>query len=124
MFDVPDITRHLLSVQKFAKENNVLFEFDGISYCVEDQFHKISLLKGGIKNGLYTFDSSDLSRLQASLSARTSPSVWHQRLVILIVESFAKLCLNINFLTLAMILILIAPMSTRKILSSTLTFIK
>lgn len=77
---VPEITRRLLSVQKFAKENNVIFEFDGFSCLVKDQFHKIPLLQGGIKDGLYSFDSKDFTRPHAFLSAHASPFIWHQRL--------------------------------------------
>ncbi|CAA0833912.1 Unknown protein, partial [Striga hermonthica] len=59
LFHVPQITKNLLSVSQFAKDNKVFFEFYPLSCFVKDQATKEVLLEGNLKNGLYTFSSSE-----------------------------------------------------------------
>jgi hypothetical protein len=43
---VPHISQNLLYVQRFAKDNNVFFEFHPSFFCVKDLFSEATLLKG------------------------------------------------------------------------------
>ena len=60
MFLVPSIAKNLLSVSRFAKDNNVLFEFHYDACFVKDHDSQVVLLTGKAKDGLYSFDSSNL----------------------------------------------------------------
>ncbi|KAL6331208.1 hypothetical protein AAG906_009636 [Vitis piasezkii] len=60
MFFVPSITKNLLSVSRFAKSNNVFFEFHYDVCFVKDQDSQVVFLTEKVKNGLYSFDSSNL----------------------------------------------------------------
>ncbi|PON99029.1 LOW QUALITY PROTEIN: hypothetical protein TorRG33x02_052660 [Trema orientale] len=80
LLHVPDITKNLLSVSKFARDNAVYFEFYPTSCFVKDQMTHKTLLTGTLQNGLYTFDQSQLPFLSAPVSvnptsADTSMSV-------------------------------------------------
>ena len=50
-----DITRNLLSVSQFSKDNAVLFEFHSSVCFVKDQVTGEVLLQGSLKDGLYHF---------------------------------------------------------------------
>uniref|UniRef100_A0A803Q5I3 GAG-pre-integrase domain-containing protein n=1 Tax=Cannabis sativa TaxID=3483 RepID=A0A803Q5I3_CANSA len=85
-------------VSKFAQDNNVMFEFHPFFCCVKDRTTQKILLVGNVENGLYKFDSSQLSILSspsASVPAYLSTpqchthhlsnsssdfSLWHSRL--------------------------------------------
>ncbi|GAA0167911.1 transmembrane signal receptor [Lithospermum erythrorhizon] len=70
---VPQITKPLLSVQKFCHDNNVIFEFTDSSFLIKDKTSRKTLLTGPTNNGLY--------RLQPiAISASASPATWHHRL--------------------------------------------
>ena len=60
MLLVPSITKNLLSVSIFAKNNNIFFEFHSDACFVKDQDSQGILLTGKVKDGLYSFDSSNL----------------------------------------------------------------
>ena len=60
MLLVPSITKNLLSVSIFAKNNNIFFEFHSDACFVKDQDSQAILLTGKVKDGLYSFDSSNL----------------------------------------------------------------
>ena len=60
MLLVPSITKNLLSVSRFAKDNNVFFEFHYDACFVKDQDSQAVILTGKVKDGLYSFDSSNL----------------------------------------------------------------
>jgi len=53
---VPQITKNLLSVQKFAQDNNVYFEFHNLFFFIKDYSGNV-LHKGFISDGLYSFSS-------------------------------------------------------------------
>ena len=60
LLHVPEITKNLLSVSKFAQDNNVYFKFHPFSCCVKDKAtHKV-LLEAKLKGGLYVFDQSQI----------------------------------------------------------------
>ena len=65
---VPMLKKNLSSVSKFAKNNNVYFEFFPNSYFVKDQVTQVILMKRTLKNGLYAFDLAfiDLNSSQNS----------------------------------------------------------
>lgn len=54
---VPSITKNLLNVSTFAKDNNVYFEFYPTKYFVKDQVSYLTLMEGNLKKELYAFDS-------------------------------------------------------------------
>lgn len=56
----PKITKNLLSVSKFARDNNVYFEFHPNVCYVKDQVSKTVVLEGKLKDGLYAFQSSQI----------------------------------------------------------------
>jgi len=55
MLHVPAITKNMISVTQFAKDNNVYFEFHDNLYYVKHQATHQILLQGVIKDGLYVF---------------------------------------------------------------------
>ncbi|KAG8499323.1 hypothetical protein CXB51_005887 [Gossypium anomalum] len=86
---VPSIRKNLLSVSKFATDNNVFFEFHP-SYCViKDIQTREILLRGQVCDGLYHFSVNSSSLIPSVNSAALqdfSPntdvfSLWHKRLV-------------------------------------------
>ena len=109
---VPFITKNLLLVSKFAKDNKIFFEFHFDSCFVKDQVTKAVLMVE--RDGLYAFDSSHLA-LKLAQSLSKSPFVvassfsskvcitslsstfdlWHRRLVILRLQQLKMLCLNV-----------------------------
>ncbi|XP_031283016.1 uncharacterized protein LOC116141679 [Pistacia vera] len=50
---VPKITKNLLSISKFTKDNNVIVEFDANCCIVKDKSTGAMLLQGDLKGGLY-----------------------------------------------------------------------
>ncbi|PNX93258.1 histone deacetylase, partial [Trifolium pratense] len=56
LLHVPDITKNLLSVSKFAQDNNVIFEFHPYKCYVKSQDYRQILLEGNVgSDGLYQF---------------------------------------------------------------------
>jgi len=55
LLHVPNITKNLLSVSKFARDNNVFFEFHPHSCYIKHQVTKQILLQGTLKDDLYIF---------------------------------------------------------------------
>ncbi|KAF7801076.1 Retrovirus-related Pol polyprotein from transposon TNT 1-94 [Senna tora] len=56
LLHVPSITKNLVSVSKFSKDNSVFFEFHYDACYVKSQATKATLLKGSVRpNGLYYF---------------------------------------------------------------------
>ena len=50
---VPGLTRNLLSISLFTKQNNVILKFNSSCCLVKDQMTKQVLLQGTLHNGLY-----------------------------------------------------------------------
>jgi len=55
---VPHITKLLLSVQKFCRDNNVYFEFHASMFYVKDLVTKEVLLSRQSHDGLYVLSES------------------------------------------------------------------
>jgi histone deacetylase 1/2 len=55
LLHAPHISKNLMSVHKFAKDNNVYFEFHPNSCCFKSQVNNKLLLEGYARNGLYVF---------------------------------------------------------------------
>ena len=72
LLHVPSITKNLLSVSKFAKDNVVYFEFFPNFCYVKDQASKEILMAGRVKNGLYVFDDFTLLLSAKPLSVPSS----------------------------------------------------
>jgi histone deacetylase 1/2 len=80
---VPHITKPLLSVQKFCRDNHVYFEFHDSVFYVKDLVTKEVLLSGRSHDGLYVLsESSAMSVPQAFWSPCISATadLWHCRL--------------------------------------------
>ena len=77
---VPEITKNLLSVHRFCRDNNVFFEFHDFFFLVKDYLGNV-LHRGPLLNGLYSFSMSLANlRPQVFSSVRVSAKLWHQRL--------------------------------------------
>ncbi|XP_060971893.1 uncharacterized protein LOC133038006 [Cannabis sativa] len=62
-------TQNLLSVSKFALDNNVFFEFHANVCYVKDQVTRDTLLTGTLHNGMYTFDLGQFKMFPLSQSS-------------------------------------------------------
>lgn len=60
---VPQITKNLIRVSEFSKDNGVFFEFRPHFCWVKDQATKEILLTGKLENGLYTFNFNKLQSI-------------------------------------------------------------
>jgi histone deacetylase 1/2 len=70
---VPTITKNLLSVSKFANDNNVYFEFHAVDCFVKSQVNHQVLLKGSLgAYGLYSFHHLPLTKGPSALQALSS----------------------------------------------------
>ncbi|KAF7839048.1 Retrovirus-related Pol polyprotein from transposon TNT 1-94 [Senna tora] len=89
---VPEISKNLISISKFARDNHVYFEFHPDDCFVKSQANNQILLKGRDKQGLYVFDNlnfasqdtvTPFSAHTASLTSSNTSSqfhLWHNRL--------------------------------------------
>jgi hypothetical protein len=57
---VPDISKHLLSVHKLSRDNNIFFEFHPWYYFIKDRATRKLLLEGKCEYGLYPLQPSDV----------------------------------------------------------------
>ena len=69
---VPDITKNLISISQFTKDNNVVIEFFSDCCLVKDKATKITLLEGVLKKGLYQLN---LSKSKSKSRVQVQPSV-------------------------------------------------
>lgn len=65
MLHVPTITKNLISVSQFAKDNGVYFEFHPTLCYAKDQVSGQMLLQGTLHDGLYIFNLSESSLTQS-----------------------------------------------------------
>lgn len=73
LLHVPSITKNLLSVSQFAKDNAVFFEFFPNSCYVRDQVTRKILMQGRLEGGLYVFDPpSFLHSTSSNIHSRSS----------------------------------------------------
>jgi hypothetical protein len=78
---VPDISKNLLSVHKFSRDNDVFFEYHPWYFFIKDRQSRKALLEGRCESGLYPIKPSDAATLRhALLSRSTSRAQWHARL--------------------------------------------
>ena len=79
---VPQIKKHLLSVQKFCQDNHVYFEFHSTFFCVKDKSTHTTLLTGPSDGGLYSINLPTTQSLPkvAFSTTRATTTTWHQRL--------------------------------------------
>jgi histone deacetylase 1/2 len=75
---VPSVTRNLLSVPKFTRDNNVFFEFHPWYFFVKDRATREILLRGGVHGGLYRIDDPFIKQVFSGL--KVSREKWHARL--------------------------------------------
>jgi len=81
---VPNITKNLLSVSQFAKDNCVYFEFFPSHCNVKHQVTKQILLQGQLKDGIYVFPTLKCSHKpqvhQVSTASSSVLDLWHARM--------------------------------------------
>ncbi|KAG8482529.1 hypothetical protein CXB51_024309 [Gossypium anomalum] len=85
---VPGLTKNLLSVSKFAKDNHVMFEFFPSQCQVRDLRTREVLLQGSVHDGLYKLSLPGSSKIVApsdsalcyNTVASAPLSLWHSRL--------------------------------------------
>jgi hypothetical protein len=78
---IPHITKPLLSIQKFYRDNNVYFEFHASVFYVKDLTTKAVLLSSQRNDGLYVLsESPDTTIPQAYWSPCVFATVdlWHR----------------------------------------------
>ncbi|XP_017640210.1 retrovirus-related Pol polyprotein from transposon RE1 [Gossypium arboreum] len=86
LLHVTGITKNLLSVSQFTKDNNVMFEFLPTQCQVRDLHTKEVLLRGSVHHGLYrlqlkdNFQSRHCSAHGLTASGFVPVSLWHARL--------------------------------------------
>lgn len=76
----PTITKYLLSVQQFAKDNHVFFEFNDSHFFIKDKISWTTLLSGLRCDELYILQPQSQSSPTINLTTRTTKSGWHNRL--------------------------------------------
>ncbi|RWR76373.1 putative polyprotein [Cinnamomum micranthum f. kanehirae] len=86
MLCVPHISTNLISVHRFANDNNCFFIFDSSGFCIKDKASGKTLFRGQSKNGLYPFPirrlptHSNNDGHAAFVGERVTASIWHSRL--------------------------------------------
>jgi hypothetical protein len=78
----PQASAHLLSINKFCQDNNVLFELTGSDFSVKDILTGNTLLTGPSDNGLYPINLRQLSAspyhaLTMTVGVKAPTSIWH-----------------------------------------------
>ena len=74
---VPHITKPLLSVQKFTRDNNVFFEFHPSYFYVKDCRTKNTLLPGLSKDDLYILSTSASHSPSVHSDVCVTADCWH-----------------------------------------------
>ncbi|GAU29238.1 hypothetical protein TSUD_362280 [Trifolium subterraneum] len=75
LLHVPNISKNLLSVSRFARDNNVFFEFHPYFCYVKSQGSKQTLLEGTVgSDGLYKFKPFEFTKTN-TLSSQPSPTL-------------------------------------------------
>ena len=60
LLHVPTITKNLVIVSKFVRDNNIFFEFHPNSCFIQDHISKVVLMAEKLRNGLYAFDHTQM----------------------------------------------------------------
>ncbi|KAF8403163.1 hypothetical protein HHK36_011260 [Tetracentron sinense] len=78
---VPSITKNLLSVHRFTRDNNVFFEFHPNHFYIKDRRSGKLLFQGTSKGGLYQLiQHQGNTNKEALIGERQSIIQWHNRL--------------------------------------------
>ena len=78
---VPNISKNLISVHRFATDSNVFFEFHPTYFLVKDQATRSLLLQGKREGGLYHLPPESTALNKIALSTTKVPQdLWHRRL--------------------------------------------
>jgi len=83
LLHVPEITKNLISISKFCRDNNIFFEFHSNTCYVVHQVTKRVLHHNILKNGLYIFPTSQ-SVSQYSVNSlsfiadKINVNTWHE----------------------------------------------
>ena len=80
---MPHITKPLLSVQKFFRDNHAYFEFHASMFYVKDLITKEVLLSGQSHDGLYVLSESSTTSVSLAFWSpciSTTVELWHRRL--------------------------------------------
>ncbi|GFY88678.1 hypothetical protein Acr_06g0006180 [Actinidia rufa] len=77
---VSSLTKSLLSISQFTKDNGVYFEFHLSHFFVKDQATQKILLRGENESGLYKLSKSTPVPPSAHLSKQVDSVCWHHRL--------------------------------------------
>ncbi|GKV50619.1 hypothetical protein SLEP1_g57319 [Rubroshorea leprosula] len=76
----PHLTKNLVSVRQFTRDNNCSVNFDSFGFSIKDNKTKNVLLRWNSPDGLYSFSSGSFPSYPAVYSVSHSPDVWHCRL--------------------------------------------
>ena len=82
VFYCPQASAHLLSINKFCKDNNVLFELTGSNFSVKDLKTGDTLMIGPNDRGLYPINLQQLSSpkfhaFSMTVGVKASTATWH-----------------------------------------------
>ena len=69
---VPEIFKHLISVHKFSRDNDVFFEYHPWHFSIKDQWSRKILLDERCEFSLYPIKSSDVDDLKHALVSRST----------------------------------------------------
>ncbi|PON50828.1 hypothetical protein PanWU01x14_220650 [Parasponia andersonii] len=75
LLHVPTISKNLISVSRFARDNAVFFEFHAGTCFINDQVTRAILMKGHLKNGLYTFTPTSITFNPAASASSSQPAL-------------------------------------------------
>nr|KYP65239.1 hypothetical protein KK1_011471 [Cajanus cajan] len=78
LLHVPSVSKNLLTVSQFARDNKVFFEFHPNTCNIKCQETRDVLMKGYLCNGLYAFD--DLNIVNTKCNKEDLYRLWHDRL--------------------------------------------
>jgi hypothetical protein len=92
VLDVLEISKHLLSVQKLSRDNNVFFEFHPWYYFIKDRATRKLLLEGKCESSLYPLKPSDVESLHQTFVGRINGML---SLVIHLLKLFSLFCVLI-----------------------------
>ena len=78
----PQASAHLLSINKFCKDNNVLFELTGSNFFMKDLKTRDTLMTGPSDRGLYPINLQQLSSskfhaFSMIVGVKASTATWH-----------------------------------------------
>ncbi|KAL5703600.1 hypothetical protein ACHQM5_022129 [Ranunculus cassubicifolius] len=79
VYHLPAMTKNLLSVAKFTRDNNVQFTFDSNGFTISDLHSGAPLFQGPCRDGLYPMSLAKAVPLALAATSESS-TLWHNRL--------------------------------------------